>query len=120
MSQSIYNFGYRSPRFPANFRVLLQLEDRYPTLLEARCVDISEDGLRAECPSALEVGSIVILIMTLPGSSTSLRIKARVSNRQRDFHGVAFIFSSQKDREHVRDYVEQLRSNSAPSPTPRE
>jgi len=118
MSRSIYNFGYRVPRFRTDFHLLLQTEDRHPGLLDGRCTDISEDGLGAQLRIPLDVGSSVTLIFTLPGASTSLRVAARVINQQRDFHGFAFLFSSQKERDYVHAYVESLRSQTVSLPAP--
>lgn len=110
MSKSVYSFGYRAPRFRADFHLLLQTEDRQPTLLDGRCMDISEDGIGAQFRSSLEVGSKVNLIFTLPGSATSLRVTAQVTNQKGEFYGFAFIFSSQREREYVQRYVESQRT----------
>jgi len=115
MPKTIHSFAYRVSRFRADFHLLLQTEDRQPVLLDGRCTDISEDGLGAQFRALLEVGSIVNLILTLPTSSTSLRVAARVTNRKGDFHGFAFIFSSQREREHVQRYIESLRSSKPSS-----
>jgi len=112
MANSIYSFGYRVPRFRTDFHLLLQAEDRQQALLDGRCTDISEDGLGAQVRASLEVGSTVTLILTLPGSTTSLRVAARVTNRKGEFHGFAFVFSSQRERDYVQKYVESLRSNT--------
>jgi hypothetical protein len=114
MSKGVYSFGYRVPRFRADFHLLLQTEDRQPVLLDGRCTDISEDGLGAQFRELLEVGSKVNLILTLPSRSTSLRVAARVTNRKGDFHGFAFVFSSQGEREQVQRYIESLRPAKPP------
>jgi len=109
MSKSIYTFGYRVPRFRTDFHLLLQTEGQQRTLLDGRCMDISEDGLGAEFHTSLELGTNVNLILTLPDSSTSVRVNARVANRCGDVYGFAFLFFSQADRERVKRYVRSLQ-----------
>jgi hypothetical protein len=116
VTDKIYNYGYRAPRFRADFRLLLQTGDRNPGMLDARCTDLSEDGLAAEINAPLEIGARVTLILTLPGMPASMRIPARVTNRQVGGYGFAFIFSSQNERSYMREYLESRRSNAVSSP----
>ncbi len=109
MTEKIYDYGYRTPRFPADFRLLVQTDDRLPALLDARCSNLSEDGLAAEIVGGLEIGVKVTLILSLPGNPTSMRIAARVTNRNDDGYGFAFIFSSQKERSYIFDYLSSQR-----------
>jgi hypothetical protein len=110
MSQNVYTFGYRVPRFHTDFHLLLQIEGPRPTLLDGRCTDISEGGLGAEFNASLEVGMNVNLILTLPDSSTSLRVAARVSNRNGDYYGLSFTFLSAADQDRVRRYIRSLQT----------
>ena len=105
----IYNYGYRTPRFPADFSFLLQTDDRLPKLLEAHCSDISEEGLAAETDALLEVGTRVTLILTLSGNVNSIRIAGKVINRREGGYGFAFVFSSQNERNYICDYLESRR-----------
>jgi hypothetical protein len=109
---SVHEFGYRLPRFPADFRLLVQLSDPEPKLLDARCRDISEDGLAANITESISVGTRVTLLITLPGKPVSIPIAATVSHQDHGEHGFAFRFSSQNEREHVRKYVLSLRSGT--------
>ncbi|MGH9499984.1 MAG: PilZ domain-containing protein [Terriglobales bacterium] len=109
---AIQEYGYRLPRFPADFSLVLQTTDPTPRLLDARCRDISEDGLAARVSEALAVGARVTLLLTLPGKSSSLPIAATVSHQDRGDHGFAFKFSSQNEREQVQKYVLTLRSGN--------
>ena len=109
VTDKIYNYGYRTPRFPADFRLLLQTDDRLPALLEAHCSNLSEGGLAAEINEPLEIGAKVTLILTLPGKSASMRIAARVAYRNRNGYGFAFIFSSQNERNYICDYLASQR-----------
>ena len=116
MTDAAYKFGYRAPRYRADFCFLLQTEERIPSLVDARCTDLSEGGLAAKTKASLEIGANVVLIVTLPGVSTSLRIAARVINRQVDGYGFAFIFSSQQERSYLHDYLESRRPSMIRSP----
>jgi hypothetical protein len=116
VADKTYNYGYRAPRYRADFRLLLQTGDRGPTLLDARCTDFSEDGLAAEINASLEIGARVTLIVTLPGTSTSMRIAAKITNRQVGGYGFAFIFSSQNERSYMHEYIESRRSTTSGAP----
>ncbi len=105
MTDNIYSYGYRTPRFRVDFRLLLQTDDSLPRLLDARCTNLSEDGLALELYEPLELDAKVTLILTLPGNSTSMRIAARVINRRQDGYGFAFIFLSHAERKYVCDFL---------------
>ncbi|MFZ0285116.1 MAG: PilZ domain-containing protein [Terriglobales bacterium] len=109
---AVQDFGYRLPRFPADFGLVLQISDPEPRLLDGRCRDISEDGLAARISESLSVGTRVTLLLTLPGKAASLPIAATVSHQDRGEHGFAFKFSSQNEREQVQKYVLTLRSGT--------
>jgi PilZ domain len=109
---TVQEYGYRLPRFPADFSLVLQISDPEPRLLDARCRDISEDGIAARVAESLPIGSRVTLLLTLPGKSASLPIAATVSHQDRGEHGFAFKFSSQNEREQVQKYVLSLRSGT--------
>jgi len=108
----VTKFGYRVPRFPADFRLLVQTTEGEPRLLEARCRDISEDGLAAHVAESLANGTRVVLLLTLPGKATALQIAATVGHQDGHEHGFAFHYLSQNQREHVQKYVMSLRSGS--------
>jgi hypothetical protein len=108
----IYEFGYRTPRFPTDFHFLLQTAGPEPRLLDARCLDISEEGLAAQLAEQLGVGSVVTLILTFPGNATTWRISAKVCNRRDIDHGFAFVFSSQGERDDIRRYVASLHGDT--------
>lgn len=110
MTDNIYNYGYRVSRFDADFRLILQLDHRQPESVVARCTNLSEGGLGAEIKVSLEIGTEVTLILTLPGSSPSMRITAKVIHRRGEDYGFAFIFSSQSQQIDMRDYIESWRS----------
>ena len=108
----VQEFGYRVPRFPADFHFVLQISDPKPRLLDARCSDISSDGLAAKMAESLPVGTQVTLMLALLGNSNTLRIAARVSHQQRGEHGFAFIFASQHERESIQKYLASVRTST--------
>jgi hypothetical protein len=116
MTDKISNYEYRTPRFCADFSLWVQTGDRDPELLEARCKDLSEDGLAVEIVGAeinkpFEIGDRVILIMTLPGESTTKKIVARVTNQKASGYGFAFIFSSIAEEISMHEYFESQHRN---------
>jgi len=108
----IQEFGYRTPRFPADFHFLLQISDPKPRLLDAQCIDISSDGLAAKMAESLKVGTQVTLMLALPGESQTLRVAGRVSHQQHGEHGFAFIFSSQLERASIQKYLASVRTST--------
>jgi PilZ domain len=108
VTDNIYNYGYRLPRFRGDFRLFLQIDDCHSVLLDARCKDLSEAGLAAEISVSLEVGAKVTLILTLPGTSTSMRIAAKVIHHKDQIHGFAFSFSSPSQQLSIHKYLESL------------
>jgi hypothetical protein len=108
----IQQFGYRKPRFRVEFHFLVQVEGRGSKLLDARCIDLSEDGLSAQISDCLEVGTHVTFILTLPGATTSARLAALVNYRQAECHGFTFVFSSQEERDFVHRYLATLHSEA--------
>lgn len=109
VTDKIYDYGYRTARYSADFHLLLQTDERLPRLLDARCFNLSEDGLALQIAEPMEIGARVMLIMTLPGNSTSMRIAAMVSSRNQDGYGFAFVFSSQNERQYICDYLGSQR-----------
>lgn len=112
----IREFRYRVPRFPGGFHFVLQVSDPKPRLLDARCTDISADGLAAKVVECLRVGTQVALVLAFPGESNTLRIAGRVSHLQNGEHGIAFIFASPQERELVQKYLASVRARAAASP----
>ena len=105
-----YEFGYRLPRFRANFHFLLQTEGPQSHLANAQCLDISEEGIAAQTSEKLDVGTAVTLILTLPGTASTLRIPARVVTQQEEDHGFAFMFPSGMERDEIQRYVASLHA----------
>lgn len=115
----IQEFGYRVPRFPADFHFLLQINDPQPRVLDAQCTDISCDGLAAKMAEGLSVGTQVTLMLSLPGRPETLRIGGRVSHQHNGEHGFAFLFTSQRERDCIQKYVSSFRTKTVGLRPPR-
>jgi Tfp pilus assembly protein PilZ len=76
------------------------------------------DGLAVEMRECLSVGTQVTLMLTLPGSSTSLRVTGKVIYQKNDEHGFAFIFSSPHERESVEKQLSSVPLRTLPLPRP--
>ncbi len=116
MTDNIHNYGYRAPRYCADFHLLLQTLNPSPMILDAHCTSLSEDGLAAEVNASLEIGTNLTIIMTLPGSPRSLRVSARVTNLQADGYGFAFVFGDDEMKRYLRNYLESNSSSMVRSP----
>jgi hypothetical protein len=110
--QNVQEYGYRAPRFRANFHFQLQTSDPKPRLIDAHCVDISSDGMAATIAESLGVGTTVTLMLVLPGRTSTVRIAARVNHQQGGEHGFVFAFSSQQERESIQKYLASMRSST--------
>jgi hypothetical protein len=105
----VYSFSYRLPRFNVDFRFWLHVEQEGGEVLNARCLDISEEGLAAELSASLSIGTAVILSLPLPGPANTLLVRANVIHAKEKNHGFRFMFLSQGERDKVYSYLEQLR-----------
>ena len=112
----VHDYGYRTPRFPAAFRFLIRVNEPTPRLVDARCIDISEQGLAAQLTETLPVDSEAVLIFTAPGSAAPVRVSARIISQQGAAHGFTFLFSSQAERDQIHVYLSLLCSNEPGSP----
>ncbi|HEY1800680.1 MAG TPA: PilZ domain-containing protein [Terriglobales bacterium] len=109
IDNEIYSFGYRKPRYRTGFRVLLQMNGYPPRLVDALCVDVSEDGLAAEVAENIAIGDQLTVVMTPPESSVSVRLSAKVVNRNDYHYGFIFHFASQAERDSLRAYLASIR-----------
>ena len=113
--KSVHEYGYRTPRFPAAFRFLLSIGGPTPRIVDARCVDVSEQGLAAQLTETLSVNSEVLMVFALPGDATPLRVPAKVISQQGALHGFSFLFSSQAERDRVHMILSHLCSHGPES-----
>lgn len=105
---SFREFGYRNPRFFANFRFFVQTGPD-GQVREAYCYELGETGLAARVSSPLMPGSIVTLLLTLPGQRHTLRVCARVIHQEGCDHGFAFILSGAEQQDYFHEYFSSLQ-----------
>ena len=109
IDNDVYSFGYRKPRYRTRFRVLLQMNGYPPRLVDALCVDVSEDGFAVEVAENVAIGTQLTVVMTPPESSISARFSAEVVNRNDYHYGLIFHFTSQQERDSLRAYLTSIR-----------
>jgi hypothetical protein len=97
-----------------DFSLRLETSDAEARVLEARCTDISADGLAARMPECLSVGTQVLFQLTLPGGSSSFAVTGRVTYQMNDEHGFAFIFSSDEERAAIQKHLSSLNRRTVP------
>jgi hypothetical protein len=112
MTENFHDYGYRAPRLPVGFGLLLQTQNANRPVLNGLCTDLSEDGLAVDTGGLLDIGEQVTLIMTLPGTATSVRLAASVTNSRAGGYGLSFIFSSPRERSFMQEYLESQLKRS--------
>jgi hypothetical protein len=105
---NIKQYGYRKPRFKADFRLWLETEGPNARMLDARCFDLGEDGLGAQLADRLQVNSRVKFVFSLPHSPTSVHIAAKVVSCNEHTHGFMFLYSSQLERDFIHQCLADL------------
>ena len=108
----IRDFGYRGLRFSVDLPVRLQRDDGGFPYVDARCLEIAEDGMALRCADKLAAGTRVIARMPLPNGTIALSAVI-VHGREGDY-GLSFLFSSQSERETVRQLLSSLSASVIP------
>jgi hypothetical protein len=104
-SGPVRSFGFRAPRVATNFSFFLEVVATGERL-EARCTDISEDGLAAESPQPIAPKAEVTVRMLLPGATTLLQIQGSVEYSQECRCGVNFLNLSAEERKQIQLFVQ--------------
>lgn len=103
MVENIRPFQYRSRRiftgFPVEFACLGQIT-------RGTCLNVSDDGLRAEMESEIEQGASGLL--TLRPSGKHLQVAVQTVNADSNQAGFAFCFQSDSEREQVAALIASL------------
>jgi len=105
----IYPFGYRKPRFDLKIGVILQIDAHPPKVIDAYCINISEDGIAIKTTEELVIGSSVTVVMTTPNSSRSIRVRAKVNSKDEKQYGFVFLFASEAERQSLQSYLSSIR-----------
>jgi len=103
--KNLRKFDYRTPRFDLSLRVKI-LAPWGP--IEARCCDLSEQGMGAELETGLMIGSEVSVVFWSAEDSHPVQVRARVSYAEGRRHGFVFLFTSAEERQAVTTYLTTL------------
>jgi hypothetical protein len=99
----------RYPRFPLDIRVSAKVfRPNAPVDLWGRSIEFGQDGIGVTLTGELEPGEVATLELTLPASSTPLRLRALVRYRDGLRHGFEFLARDDMQREIIRRTCEVL------------
>lgn len=108
----------RSPRQPADNRVLITVERLEEQTIRGRCSNLSESGFGAVLAGEVEPGEVVTASLTLQGLDEALVVRAQVRNRQGFTHGLKFIdLKAAQRRVLLRCLKTTALPEQAPAPT---
>ena len=110
---TVKEFGYRKPRFQADFSLWVQTDEPQVRALSAHCFDIGEDGIGAELTEPLNIGQKVRFVFTLPRANCSWHVAAKVINRHENQYGFLFLYGSASEREFIHDFLIYLQGSTA-------
>jgi hypothetical protein len=99
----------RYPRFPLDIRVSAKVfRPNAPVDLWGRSIEFGQDGIGVTLTGELEPGEVATLELTLPASSTPLKLRALVRYRDGLRHGFEFLARDDMQREIIRRTCEVL------------
>jgi hypothetical protein len=99
----------RYPRFPLDIRVSAKVfRPDAPVDLWGRSIEFGQDGIGVTLTGELEPGEVATLELTLPASSTPLKLRALVRYRDGLRHGFEFLARDEAQRELIRRTCEVL------------
>ncbi|MGA9798736.1 MAG: PilZ domain-containing protein [Terriglobales bacterium] len=113
-SNTVRQFSYRGLRLFADFPVQLRTDEAESGRADARCVDISEEGMAVYSVVPLAIGARVVLRATFPQSNEPVTLFARVVNCHNEVYGLRFIFSSQGEKDAVSEFLATLNNDALP------
>jgi hypothetical protein len=96
-------FDYRAPRFVVDFPVQLKMLD---SLHNARCRDISEDGMRIEIRTPFSPDCCGEVAFSYKGFSFELQVQ--VAHVGIAYDGVKFIYESEDQRTEILQLLSRL------------
>src|SRR5215470_15443826 len=99
----------RFPRYPMDIRVSARVF-RADSQVElwGRSIEIGQDGIGVTLTGELEAGEVATLELTLPASTTPLKLRALVRYRDGLRHGFEFLARDEIQREVIRRACEVL------------
>lgn len=99
----------RYPRYPLDIRVSAKVfRPAAPIELWGRSIEFGQDGIGVTLTGELETGEVATLELTLPASSTPLKLRALVRYRDGLRHGFEFLARDEIQREVIRRTCEVL------------
>jgi hypothetical protein len=99
----------RYPRFPLDIRVSAKVfRPEAPLDLWGRSIEFGQDGIGVTLTGELEPGEVATLELTLPASSTPLKLRALVRYRDGLRHGFEFLARDEMQRELILRTCELL------------
>lgn len=102
-------FTRRYPRYPMDVRVSAKVfRADAPIELWGRSIEFGQDGIGVTLTGELEMGEVANLELTLPASSTPLKIRALVRYRDGLRHGFEFLARDEIQRDVIRRACELL------------
>lgn len=99
----IQKYKYRTPRFVIDIPVQMTLRN---STIAGRCIDISEEGMRVECPRPDLLYSHGTVTMTHPAWTQELNMRVAYTNSTHA--GLVFVYRSQRERTMVAQVVASL------------
>lgn len=99
----------RFPRFPLDIRVSAKVFRPNGSLdLWGRSIEFGQDGIGVTLTGELERGEVATLELTLPASSTPLKLRALVRYRDGLRHGFEFLGRDEMQRDLIKRACEFL------------
>ncbi len=99
----------RYPRYPMDIRVSAKVfRSDSPVELWGRSIEFGQDGIGVTLTGELETGEVATLELTLPASTTPLKLRALVRYRDGLRHGFEFLARDEIQREVIRRACEVL------------
>ena len=93
----------RFPRYAMDIRVAAKVfRADSPVELWGRSIEFGQDGIGVTLTGELAVGEVATLELTLPASSTPLKLRALVRYRDGLRHGFEFLARDEIQREAIR------------------
>jgi hypothetical protein len=99
----------RYPRYPLDIRVSAKVfRADNPVELWGRSIEFGQDGIGVTLTGELQTGEVATLELTLPASTTPLKLRALVRYRDGLRHGFEFLARDEIQREVIRRACEVL------------
>src|SRR5438067_8667204 len=103
IEESAPNKRRRYSRYPLDVRVSAKVfREGTPLELWGRSIELGRDGIGATLTGQLEIGEVATLELTLPPTSTLLRLRALVRYRDGLRHGFEFLARDAKQEDLLR------------------